>query len=254
MYLGEVKIQGNYLLSIDHDNGICLVDISDPTNPVYCCSFSDSSVSFRTLYIRDTVLFAGNYKIYTLNISDSTNLSIISSFDLYGWRSSKKLFVFNNYLFVSINYNSTFHVYDISDLANPSFIVETGSESGDAGIFVRDNYTFVAGWEGFYIYDDTDILNPILLYRDNSTAMVGHDIFVDGNFVYLIDNSVDLRVLDFTDPYRAVERGYYKDLSTIWFAAAKDSFVCVYFSTSMTSGIKVFDVRVPENPILVKND
>ncbi len=247
----DVLIYRNYLIIARGSNGVWIYDISDPSNPTHISTFRDSSNSFESLAIHDSLLFTGETRIYILDLSDPANPDLIARFSPYAGRFVEGFTVLDTLLFIAVSLNRTFQVYNISDPANPEFLVEAGSESSTGGLFIKNHYVFTKCWYGIFIYDISDLLNPALVSRYLSTPVPGVDITVDGNMVYLVDYNYGFRVLDFSDPTRGYERGYYKDFSTFYRVVAKDSFAYVYYSTYTSSGIKVFDVRIPENPTVV---
>ena len=248
----DAAIYNNYLYVAKGQQGIWLYDINNPSAPVYITTITDSSNRFEVVYIRDTILFSGDSRIYLINISNPGNPSIISSVGIHYGRYASGFATLNNYLFVSLRYNASFQVYDITNPLNISYLTEAGSEPGDAGVFASDHFVFIGGHEGFFVYDVSDPTNPVLLSRFLSTPVAGERIFLDGNMVYLVDWNDGLRILSFSDPRKPVEVGFYKDFSTMKFGVAKDSFAYVYYTGYTSAGLKVIDARVPESPILVR--
>lgn len=76
------------------------------------------------------------------------------------------------------------------------------------GIFVQNNYVYIAACKMFSILD---ITNPeelkVIGYADIPTHALAEDIFVNGQYAYIAASLGGLRIFDISNPYKPVEVG-----------------------------------------------
>ncbi len=155
------------------------------------------------------------------------------------------------------------------DVTNPNQPVEVQSFPGqNTNVIWRDfktyrNFAFGVSdnFNSSLQIFDLDFLpdSVILIYDEDSLSEASHNIFIEGNRAYLINNKVILpgvgtiqngiRVLDISDPYHPRTLGV---LSQSLYSGAHDAFVrndTVFISDGNTHGLQVVDFTDPQNPV-----
>ncbi|MCK4395270.1 T9SS type A sorting domain-containing protein [candidate division WOR-3 bacterium] len=146
----------------------------------------------------------------------------------------------------------------IVNVSDPYSPVEVGLiESGWAkSIFAKSNLAYVGeyidSWQ-LSIYDISDVQNPSLLGACSVTVWI-EDVIVDDNYAYMANFIDGLRIFDVADSTNPYEISNYA-LSgyTVSLDLYCDTLLLVT-SQLGASGLWIFNVRDPHNPILVAYD
>jgi hypothetical protein len=192
-YTSDVYVSGKYAYVTAYlDDGLSIIDISDPTNPV------------EVGYINDTEVGG------TANLLDGP------------W----KLYVSGKYAYVTSLFDEGLSVIDISDPTNPIEVgyindTEKGGTAhlldGAYGIYVSGKYAYVTAWydDGLSIIDVSDPTNPIEVGYINDTEAAGgtanclewpYDLYVSGKYAYVTSREDSaISVIDVSDPTNPIE-------------------------------------------------
>ena len=197
----NISVSGFYAYVVSRDDdGLSIIDISDPTNPTEVGYIQDNGQGGTAQVLDDArdVYISGNYAYVTASIDDG--LSII----------------------------------DISDPTNPTEVgyIQDTEQGGTAqvldsahGVYISGNYAYVTSHydEGLSIIDISDPTNPteVGFIQDNSqggTAQVlntAWDVSVFGSYAYVSTSYDDysLSTIDISDPTNPTEVGYIQDNS-----------------------------------------
>jgi len=171
----DVKVVGPYAyVCAFNDNGVEILDISDPTNPTHVGAITDTGVTE----------LAGGHDIVVLG----------------------------GYAYVTAFIDDGFEILDVSDPTNPvhvGAITDNGTTelNGAAGLVVRGNLAYIAASvdNGVEILDISNPANPthVGAITDNgTTALAGaHDLAILGDYLF-VASSVDdgIEVLDISNP------------------------------------------------------
>jgi hypothetical protein len=146
-YYREVAVQGNYAYIAANDNGLVVLDISNPAAPSYVGRYSSSV--FKG-YLKVSV--SGDYACVMnmesdIEILDISNPSSISEVGKYTPRALANDFVLSGqYLYVAEGTNGL-KIIDISNPASPvvaGYYKPTGPDPISNAVFVSGQYVYVA--------------------------------------------------------------------------------------------------------------
>ncbi|PHS61691.1 MAG: hypothetical protein COB12_11885 [Flavobacterium sp.] len=240
----------NNVYAIVGGNGMSVVDVTDPSNPVQVSHLTNVpgfDVKVWSNYVYCGTSGGGNGSI--VDISDPANPQIVGTFP-----SPHNIFIDER----GYMYNSSggVSIYDLNiDPTNPTFIAQVGSESHD--VTVRGDYMIsFQGGSGTRIYDVSDPSSPTLLSTiTDPTISYNHhgDFSSDGNYIYICDElsnnpQADISVWDVSDFANPVRVNDYNDSNATVhnFYVIEDYGYVSYY----TAGFKVFDLTDPSQLIL----
>ncbi|CAL7964404.1 hypothetical protein GAMM_90012 [Gammaproteobacteria bacterium] len=163
----DVTVVGNYAYVTD--GGLCIVNISNPSNPYIEGRLTDT---IGSTYRIDVV---GNYA-YTADVAT------IKSGKVAGLT-----------------------VYDISNKSSPVVIGHINTDNA-TGVKVVGNYAYVADeMGGFKIIDITNPQNPVLVSSTATNCAVKVDVV--GNYAYIADDTGGLKIFDIANPKSPILMG-----------------------------------------------
>ena len=188
----DIEFWGNYMFLLYPDTGLCVYDISNPSEPVLVNTFYLDSLGSRMVLNYPAAYVGRTGGIYILDITDPENISLVSRDTVvrYGVNTiiGSRLFRFGL---------GDFYIYDVTDCFNPVYLgrwLDTIPHMGHytSGVEISEDYILV-GDENEYSKDNVfDISDP------------GHI-----RFVYSIGSFMVYRVYSFRLPYIVVKTGDY---------------------------------------------
>ncbi|MCP4582995.1 MAG: hypothetical protein GY839_15410, partial [candidate division Zixibacteria bacterium] len=189
-----VDVVGQYAYTADYYEGMSVIDISDPVNPVIV---GRESMPGRALDIRVNGNYAycsddGEGSLSIVDISDPANPTLTST--LYTTDRAYSLDVIGDYVFVADG-GAGVQVVDVSDPYNPIIIDNIAFPTG--GVFVEGNLGYIVNNStGLIIIDITDPSNCITL---GTTALSGDPhkgVRVRDGYAYVAVYHAGLEVID----------------------------------------------------------
>ena len=210
----SVYVQGNYAyVASFNDDGLQVIDISDPTNPVGVGQLTEADNSSLALATPISVFVQGNYAyvvstgdngLQVIDISDPTNPTGVGQLtgtlatNSLALANPQSVFVQGNYAYVASFGNDGLQVIDISDPTNPvgvGQLVDDGvlALDGATSVFVQGNYAYVTSLSnnGLQVIDISDPTNPTgvgqLTEADDASLALFRalSVFVQGNYAYV---------------------------------------------------------------------
>ena len=235
----SIKISGDYAYVASKDEGLYIVDISDPDNLSIRGFIMIDGAQNLSLSGEYAIVTAGENGFSIVNISEPANPRLIGSrnstnavsaalkdeyiyiadgikgFKIFSMSNLKRpsrvylndefeaydVSISGQYLYISTG-NTGLVIYNISDPESPEFI----SLIDDANIInseISGNYCYSAsGADGIYIFDISDPVNPYLCSRYSTEN--ARSVIVKDNHLMVADGDGGLVDIDITDPYRPV--------------------------------------------------
>ncbi len=212
-----------------HPQGIQVVNILDPSNPVIVNEWSGVVQSHNIMeadgylyVIGADELLSNNGEVESWGLDDLIILDLEDSSNpikVGGWSGSylHDVCVKNDVLYGCGIYDDTMYAFNISDKENPTLITSwPGVPKAHACWVSDDGNTLFTGSEtaGGYImsWDVTDLSNINYLdewFPEGGEDWSAHNIFVLGNRLYISYYVFGLQVLDITDPSNLKIAAYY---------------------------------------------
>jgi len=253
----------NRLAYVTSDDGLAIVDISEPTAPSRAGLYMldrlpdlgrDIVVSGSYAYIAD-----GWSGLLVVDISRPNNPLIVSSLDTAGiaWG----LALDGNLVYVADEYNGL-RVIDISNPINPvevGFYDLPGQFEFFHNVTIADKYAYVAdgGYEageiGLRVLNVSNPAKPTaegyltlkMPEQERPFARI-EDVVVAGDYAYVAAGTAGLRVIDVTEPAAPVEVGSYETPGR-----ADNLAVSGRFAFLVDGDLRIIDLFDPAAPALV---
>jgi len=193
-------------------------------------------------FISDSSM-AGAPGLRIIDVSNPASPVIVGSLDTTG--SSIHVYVSGKYAYLA-DWLPGLEVIDISNPTSPVLVgsIDTGEASG---VYVVDNYAYVADDLALKIVDVSVSTNPIIFGSVNLPSD-SYDIYVSEDYAYVADKQSGLQIVDVSNPASPVIVGS-ADTSGIAYGvyvSGKYAYVA-----DGTNGLQIVNVSMPSNPIIV---
>jgi hypothetical protein len=269
-----IYVAGNYAyVTAFWDDGVEILDISDPANPTHVGAISDNATTelagARGIYVAGDYAYVASSDdsgVEVLDISDPANPTHVGAItdnattELDG---AYGIYVAGSYAYVAALIDDGVEILDISDPANPTHVgaitdTATTALDGAHGIYVAGNYAYVASSvdDGVEILDISDPANPThvgAISDDATTELAGaFGIYVAGNYAYVAAFGDDgVEILDISDPANPTHVGAITDDATTELDGAFGIYVAgnyAYVASYYDDGVEILDISDPANP------
>jgi len=203
--VSDVFIEGDfaYVSSSDGLYGLCIVNISNPSDPIWTGTKNlDQGVGLG-VHIEGNYAYvaAGGSGLAVIDITDPINPGSIYYEDTSG--RANDVYIEGDYAYIADD-TSGLAVIDISNPTNPG-APEYRSTSGLAnGVWVSGDYAYVAvDSSGLAVIDISNPTNPgVPAYRSTSEA---EGVCVEGDYAYIADWDDGLAIMKIMDPWYILE-------------------------------------------------
>lgn len=242
----DVTVVDNYAYVVDGDDGVIILNITDPTNPTLAGSYNTPGTAKRVeasgsnLYVADTtalvILDISAQTVPTLAGTWTGTATAVNDVTLDGTKA---------YVLGQTGGTTKLFVVDVTNPAAPS---ELGSYTGAGNdVVLSGNYVYLAGGSNFEVINKYPTLTQV-----GQTSYAGGGfggLQVVGSYAYLNDMSDGLVVIDVANPAQpaAVVTSYPKvDLGEG--AAISNGYV---FLPSYLGNVYVYDITTGGSPVYV---
>lgn len=206
----DVVVSDQYAYVINGDDGLRIVDISDPVNPVTVGHENSNPFS------ANSVAVVGNYAyvtyqdgMYAIDITDPSNPQLLGA---GGVGAGGPIAIAGNYAYVVDDFVG-FTSIDISDPNNLRVLDTVDSPAGNLnGIDIQGKYAYIVDRDnGLLIIDISDPKNLVQVGAvDNGQ---GYHVIVKGRYAYVANSGdVSIDIIDISDPTAPVELASFNDL------------------------------------------
>ncbi len=283
----KIDIQDNKLFYYAFGKQIEVIDISDPLSPVISSSIKfNSHLQMNKVIVKNNYVFisAGwsGFIIYDISNYDSP-VEIFKNGEFYGYdldikedyaciAASDSTLIYNisnpqsSYITGKIRGNhgsytiSKFHdnllitggyilkLYDINNQSNPVFLSEYNTHNYIKDIEINNNLMMIAnGDTKFKIIDFNDNDNLALL-STYDTKGYSYGIAKKDNIVYIAQYDKGLSIINVSNPHSPYFIKSIDSLERLKYIKVKDNLL---FCSS--SGLKIYDISTPENPVHISS-
>ena len=270
-----IEIVGDYAyIAAFTDDGIEVVDISDPTAPISVGRILDDATTELNgawdMQVVGNYLYVTGFTDNGLEILDITNpispvhVGALSDSGATELLAASGIQVSGNYAYIA---GFTDDGLEVVDISNPALPVHAGSLlenattslDGAFGVELNGNYAYVTAYnnDAIQVVDITDPLNPahVTVVLDNATTELNgpRDMEIIGNYLYvagLLDNGIE--VLDITNPALPVHHLAIADTVSLELSGAAELHVSgdyLYVGAFFDDGVQIFNISDPSNPI-----
>ena len=283
--VNNIALSGNYAYLANGDNGLSIVDISDPALPTIVGSYAYYSgyaysvaVSGDHAYIANgnsgliivdlknpavpifkgrydtsnakSAALSGNYAYIAddtngLVVVDITNPSAPRSASYYDTMKANAVTVSGSYAYIADDSNGLV----IVNVSNPTASTYAGryDTSGNAsGVTVSGNYAYVAdGDKGLSIVNIANPAAPSIAAIYSATAGYAYGVAVSGNYAYVAYGRSGLAIVNVSDPSKPTRAGVYDVAGFASGVAISGNYAYIAYGYM---GLTIVDINDPARP------
>ncbi len=227
----SVSVSGHYLYlngGGGSPNGIRILDISDPVNPIKAGVFSVNYI--HDSFVRDDTIYASaiyGQGLQIINATNKANLTIAKSITYANsgthnaWTTTDRRYVLTTDEIGTTP--KTLKIWNIADINNPSYVTQYANIAGATvhNVFIKGNLAYVAWYNaGLRVIDISNPAAPFEAgyydtYPSNDNAGYngawGADPFFPSGKVIISDMITGLHVVRYTGDKRGVVNGTVSD-------------------------------------------
>ncbi|MDM3856987.1 MAG: FG-GAP-like repeat-containing protein, partial [Aphanizomenon gracile PMC649.10] len=249
LLVGNLQIVGNYAYVATGSDGLEIIDISDPTNPIikgrWNYNITSGPVTSGYVY---SVQVIGNYAyaasirgLEIIDISNPTAPTLKGNYNVSGF--SRGVQVLNDYAYMAAG-DLGLQIIDISNPSNPT--LKGNYDTGPANdVQVIGNNAYVADVSGLQIIDISNPSNPTLKGNYNITDFT-YDVQVLNDYAYIATGDSGLRIIDISNPSNPSLQASYVTKRE----AYNVGLVGNYAYVSGDRGLEIIDISNPSSPTL----
>ncbi|MFX0151655.1 MAG: LVIVD repeat-containing protein [Candidatus Hodarchaeota archaeon] len=251
----HIDTQENLAYILDPKDGLMVLDIQDPQNPLELSKYIE--VSGTNFFINDDLLFLGDEEngLKILDTSNSSKLTLVASWSDLENNSVGGIFVYNPYAFLGLRSPNIdgpptpleLQVLNIGDLEDISEVCEVFNSSDDyAGgspSYLNEELLIISDYsKGVKFIDFSDPSNPTLIntYNDGGEA---NDLKAVNDYLFVVDGLDGLEILDISDLNNIKEIG---SISLSYYMARIDIVTStnLLYLGGVCSGIKIIEYSI----------
>ncbi|MBN1331020.1 MAG: hypothetical protein JXA54_16225 [Candidatus Heimdallarchaeota archaeon] len=248
-YSDGVAIQNGFAYIANNDQGLEIINITNPLNPIFLASVPtigyavDVLVSNNYAYVSQSI-----HGVAIINIINPRKPILINNLNPGG--NVLEVAIRSNLLHIITEYNG-FYLYDVSNPYKPMAISHWEDDKIHKGISVLNKHALLATWGvGVQILDLTFTSSPILLgtWNELSSYTFGIDTaIINGQKIaFLASTSHGLEIINFTNPQQPIKLTSYNSWGSIYDVTVKDN---IAYCSSYDHGLVILDVSNPSLPI-----
>src|SRR4030067_2163489 len=169
----DVAILGDYAYVSRGFDGLSIVDISDPENPLALGTVSKSNCRFDAVGIREATAYSTqsyyicrpNSSLEAVDVTNPLNPILYPPENVYGIGAAVEMDISDHYAYLTLNGGGLW-IYDLANPTNPELrgIYNPGSHSVFEDVKVINGIAYIADLTGyFFVVDVTNPVNPITL-------------------------------------------------------------------------------------------
>jgi hypothetical protein len=250
-----VIIEGNYAYVADHDSGMHIINIANPTRPVFAGRYQCPGAI--QIDIKDSIAYVADERLYSLEIVDISNPNqpeLLGRFDTLEVLGVK---ISGDNAILGCG-NDGLQVVNISDPVDP-FLIGSCEEVQVLRFELVDNYALVPGKNGFEGLFSVSLAipsNPVANSGVN-TGGIPFEVAVKNEYAYMtnigsfsLTDTGYLYIIDITDIVspKIVDSIFLGNATIADFIAGNNLYV-TFMNSDTTSGFQVIDIS---NPVTIE--
>jgi len=248
-FISQVVIEGDYAYMTNGEQGLIILDVSDPQHPEFIGRF-DSSGNATGVDLDGNYAFIADREngLVIVDISDKTNPLEVGHNDTEDW--ARVVVVEGDYAYVGDRFNGLL-IYDVTDRSTPEIIGHFDTDGHVTGIAISGDYAYLSdGDNGLVILDISDKTNPQQVGDHPTEGWSMLAVTVIGNHALLGDNTNGVVILNITDPTDPEVEGHYDTPDTSSTIALSGEYALV---ADRYNGLVIGEVTglVPETPVAI---
>ncbi|MCL0082383.1 SpoIID/LytB domain-containing protein [Dehalococcoidia bacterium] len=245
----DVFISGNHAFVADREDGLRIIDVSNPRSPIIIGSIDtpdwavDVSISGNHAFVADR-----KDGLRIIDISNPRSPFIIGSVDTPGHATD--VFISGNHAFVAFltEHRGGLQIIDVSNPRSPIIIGSIDTPDWAVDVSISGNHAFVAsGWNGLQIIDISNPRSPFIIGSVDTPGWA-YGVFISGNHAFVADQRSGLQIIDISNPRFPVIVGSVDTPGSALDVSISGNHA---FVADGGSGLQIIDISNPRSPFTV---
>ncbi|WP_202320072.1 DNRLRE domain-containing protein [Archaeoglobus neptunius] len=237
----SIAVKGNYAFYGGHNDGVWVVDISDPSHPQEKILIKNKGRNTGLAIDGNYLYIAGSWADLTIADISNPEDPVITVWN-FGGSLGGNLIVVDNYL-----YAGGIKIFDVSDKHNPKLVysADLGFGRGAQPLARYGNYLIFGGQNGLFIVDISNRTNPVVV-ANYSLNMYTGDAEIHGTTLFAVEGTGGIYSIDISNPANP------KLLDSITSIIANKIAICgnkAYLLPRISSwgGMRIINISDPSN-------
>jgi hypothetical protein len=246
----SVFVDGDYAYVTDKDEGLKVVNITDPTNPHKIGSYDTPNIA-QSIYVDGDYVFIADgsgdaflRNVIVLDVTDPSNPTLLGNCTTAASGSATGIYVSGDTAYVACTVGGVYAV-DVTDPSAPQSIGNVNTAGEAYSVVIDGDYAYVAdGTNGLVVVDIIDPTNLNIVATFSTGISSATNIVIEGNYAYVIDINNGMIVVNITDP---TTPSFVESWSK---SGASDAFAYgnYLYVTDITDGLSVVNITDPNTP------
>jgi len=247
-----VAFKDGLTLVANYDQGLEIINASDPTHPVKLAS-KKTKGNALDVHIRGNIAYVSQSTagVAIIDIQDPLNPQTIGNLDPGG--VVREVDMYSNLLYIITDFNG-FYLYDVSNPYNPKKISSWNDGLLHRGISVLKKHICLSTWGvGLKILDLTFIEKPVLIGTWNETNSYARGVYAtiinEQKFAFLASSYDGVKIINITTPQSPKLVGtIFTGWGEMLEVTVKDGLA---YCANADYGLLVANVSDPTNPVIL---
>lgn len=206
-WANNVVVRDNYAYVTNDDDGLRIINISNPTSPYEVGFFAPPGT-----YYFDGIAISGNYVyvgvtnggLWIIDISNPSSPYLVGSCSDVDFGCD--IVISGNYAYVA-DYSNGLQIINITNPSSPSRIGRCDLPHYTYGLDISGNYAYMSEWSyGLRVINISNVTSPFIV-AGCSTRGSGFDADVSEDYVYLAHGLQGIRIINIANPASPFEIG-----------------------------------------------
>ena len=239
----DVAVSDSIAYLADWDEGLQVVDVSDPRNP-FLIDFENTGQAYG-VFISENLAYvaSGSYGLHIIDITNPENVKTVGHVYTSGYPND--VWVVENIAYVAA-INAGIQIVDVSDYSKPQVIGSLAEPSEAIHITVSDQIAYVTDGNSFLVLDVSNPREPSLL-RELEIPGFTEGFVISGNSAHIAGGYNGIYTVDIEKPANPVISGV---SSTPYYANDVSVNKNMAFIIDLFAGMVVAPLPVEVNPVL----
>ena len=251
----KVTVSGNYAYiacSQYHGgdlNGLRIIDISDPTNPVEQSYFSTADATYSSVIEGNYAYVGMEDSLLVLNISDKSTPQKVGDYEIpdASWSKVRCFHYESSQVFLAVHGEDLpLQILDVSDPSNPQPAASYKAPDAIISLRTGNSHLYVTSFNSLLVYDLSNPSSPAFLKEYEEFNNLGFLQFENSTLYGISGNGDKLLLLNAANPNNLVQMGEYTAQSS-WFGHFVIDQNRSYLQTN-DKRLEIADISDPSSP------
>ncbi|WP_321419932.1 PGF-pre-PGF domain-containing protein [uncultured Methanomethylovorans sp.] len=242
--INSIVVEGNYAYIANGDNGLQVVDITNPTAPTIVGTYTYNSGAAYGVTVANNYAYVanGNSGLVIVDITNPAAPTFKGRYDTPGYAYG--ISVVGNYAYVADGGNGLV-IVDVTNPAAPTSLSSYDTVKANA-VTVSGNYAYVADDSNGLVI--VDITNPAAATYTGKYDTQGNAtcVAIEGNYAYVADGSSGLSIVNISNPATPSSTAVYS--ATPGYAYSIDVVDNYAYIAYGRTGLAIINISKPSAP------